>query len=104
MLSRVGRASEQKNRMPQTVLGGHATRTLRPLGSGFSTTMAPNERWERWHSPRSLTTYDGSLPALTVDWNSTYSESPSAPNSRPMPDCLKPPNGQLVSSVYMLMP
>ena len=46
----------------------------------------------------------GSLPALTVDCSSTYSESPSDPNSRPMPDCLNPPNGQLVSSVYMLMP
>ena len=31
-------------------------------------------------------------------------ERPSAPNSRPMPDCLNPPNGAVVSSVYMLMP
>ena len=36
----------------------------------------------------------GSLPALTVDCSSTYSERPSAPNSRPMPDCLNPPNGR----------
>jgi hypothetical protein len=46
----------------------------------------------------------GNLPALTVDCSSTYSDRPSEPNSRPMPDCLNPPKGQLVSSVYMLMP
>src|ERR1700682_6405566 len=56
------------------------------------------------HGESSAAQRSGSLPALIVDCSSTYSESPSEPNSRPMPDCLNPPNGAVVSSVYMLMP
>ena len=33
------------------------------------------------------------MPLLITDCSSTYSCRPSGPNSRPMPDCLKPPNG-----------
>ena len=40
----------------------------------------------------------GSLSALTVDCSSTYSDRPSEPNSRPMPDCLYPPKGDEESS------
>ena len=46
----------------------------------------------------------GSLPALTTDCSSVYSARPSSANSRPMPDCLNPPNGLEMSSMYMLMP
>jgi hypothetical protein len=46
----------------------------------------------------------GNVSALTVVCGSTYSERPSAPNSRPMPDCLNPPNGLLKSTMYVLTP
>ena len=46
----------------------------------------------------------GSCPLHISVCSSTYSCRPSGPNSRPMPDCLKPPNGAPMSSVYMLMP
>jgi len=46
----------------------------------------------------------GIAPLLITDCNSTYSCRPSGPNSRPMPDCLKPPKGLPMSSVYMLIP
>ena len=46
----------------------------------------------------------GKSPALTVDCSSTYPLRPSAAHSRPMPDCLKPPNGLAMSMSYMLMP
>ena len=46
----------------------------------------------------------GKSLALTVDCSSTYALRPSAANSRPMPDCLKPPKGLAMSMSYMLMP
>ena len=46
----------------------------------------------------------GNFPLHATDCSSTYSSRPSGPNSRPMPECLKPPNGVLMSSMYMLMP
>ena len=46
----------------------------------------------------------GNFPLHTNVCSSTYSCRPSGPNSRPMPDCLKPPNGAPMSSVYILMP
>ena len=39
----------------------------------------------------------GSWPLQISVCSSTYSCSPSGPNSRPMPDCLKPPNGAPMS-------
>ncbi|MEZ0113024.1 hypothetical protein ABH920_007049 [Catenulispora sp. EB89] len=35
---------------------------------------------------------------------SRYARNPSGPNSRPSPDCLKPPNGELNSIPNVLIP
>ena len=55
---------------------------------------APRRTCVRNATFRGYEVRSGSLPALTVDCSSTYSDRPSAPNSRPMPDCLNPPNGR----------